>query len=108
MDGVTPVTVAFGAEGLLVTAIKNGRPFVRTLTWKELYKIGLKGKPMSQNVFLKKVSEKFDGIVKANRQSSEDHKKRMKQLTDLRKRAEQSRPSLPPLPPPPPPIAAAP
>ena len=106
MDGITPVTLAFGEGGLIVTSIKDGKPFVRTLTWKELYKIGLKGKPMSSNVFLKKVSEKFEGIVKANKQSSEDHKKRMKQLTDLSKRAIQPRPSLPPLPPPP--VAAAP
>lgn len=85
MDGVTPVSLAFGECGLMVTSIKDGKPFVRTLTWKELYKIGLKGKLLDRSSFLKKVTERAERVVKANQESVANHEKFMKQMKGLRR-----------------------
>jgi len=103
MDGLTPVSVVLTPEGMLITSLKNKAAYQKTITWKELHKIGLKGKKVSGGELLKKIAKRAQDVVKGNLKSLESHKKFMKDMNDAR-----SRRASVPLPPPPPSVAATP
>lgn len=100
MDGLTPVSVVFTPEGMLITSLKNKAGFQKTITWKELHKIGLKGKKVSGGELLKKIAKRAQDVVKGNLESLENHKKFMKDMKSLPRPKPIARTYIPAVPPP--------
>lgn len=111
MDGMTPVSVMFNQEGIIVTSLKKEAGYQKTISWKELYRIGLKGKRLSAKGALKGVvkqlTEKAHEVIKENEKRAEQHKRFMKDMKSLPKPMLPPRPMMPPSPPPPAPPGAA-
>ena len=86
MDGVTPVTVVFGPEGLTVVSIKGSTTYKRLISWKEIYALGLRGEKMTRTAFVKQISGKFKEVIDSNVKNMDSNKellKRMRRTTTL-------------------------
>lgn len=104
-----PVSAMFTIDGLLLHVIEKDKLYQKTLSWRDLYKIGKKGKKMTPTGMVKTVTNKFDDLIK---QHTDSNVRSQKLLDDMKKFREtrpvvSAVPVMPPpvMPPPPPPSA---
>lgn len=98
----------FGSEGIQINAVEKNRLYQRTLTWKELKKMALRGTPLTKGQFTKHVSAAAIKVVKSNnelleslarsRKGAEEGAQRLAKLQSAIQNPGQSVLPLPPVP----------
>lgn len=78
-----PVSAMFTADGLMLTVIEGKNLYHKTVSWKELYKIGKKGKKMTPPDYVKTMTAKLDDMLS---QRAKDDAERQKALDELKKK----------------------
>lgn len=75
-----PVSAQFTADGLMVTVIEGKKIYYKILSWKDLYKLGKKGKKVTPPQMVQDMTSKLDDMMVKNAKRDEERQKALEEL----------------------------
>jgi len=87
-----PAGAMFTMDGLMIFVVEKGKMYQKTLTWKELHRIGRKGKKMAIPTMVGGLMDKLEGMMK---EQAESQVRRDKVFEDFKKKLGAARPTGP-------------